>query len=173
MKNIIFLLFILSVLSISCKKEITKPIAYGSGNDYLIYEKVLQYQFAQTDVLIILQDSTKGEFIDTLHIINIKERIPALLEETLKGYITNKKLKIKLKNIPNIKSLVFESEIKNEPDNSVNVWLSNIGYDDSEIQAIATLGFIYGPEAGGAILFFMIKENNEWNIEDVYGLWVC
>ena len=173
MKKIILLLFILIAFSISCKKEITKPIEEYGSNSYLIYEKVLQNQFAQTDFLIILRDTTKEEFIDTLDIINIRGSIPAILEETFKNFTAVNRLKIKLKNILNIKSLKLESEIKNPPDNSVYVWLSNVGYDHTNTQAIVTAGIIYGPEAGGGILFFLTKENDEWNIEGTYGLWIC
>ena len=120
-----------------------------------------------------MRDTTKEEFIDTLDIINIRGSIPAILEETFKNYTAVNRLKIKLKNILNIKSLKLESEIKNPPDNSVYVWLSNVGYDHTNTQAIVTAGIIYGPEAGGGILFFLTKENDEWNIEGTYGLWIC
>ena len=171
MKYLILLLFPIMIITFSCKDEVVQPNEYGSGNNYIIYEKIIQNQFAETDYFIILDDTTRGEYIDTFHVRNLYERIPALLEETLNDYLLRKDNRVKLKKILNIKSICFSSEINNRPNNSVNVWLSDIGYNKSENQAIVTMGEIFGPEAGGGVLFFLSKENGEWNVKSIYGLW--
>ena len=173
MKYLIPLLFPLMIISFSCKDEVVQPNEYGSGNDYIIYEKIIQYQFAETDYFIILDDSTKGEYIDAFQIRNICESIPSLLEETLNNYLLKKDNKVKLKEIPNVNSISFSSEINNRPSNSVDVWLSNISYNELETQAIVTMGAIFGSEAGGGILLFLSKENGEWEVKNVYGLWTA
>ncbi len=171
-KVIILLLLPLLSILISCKEEILQSTEYGNVDDYIIYEKILQYQFSETNYFIILRDTTRGEYLDTFQIRNIYERISALSEETLADYILKKDVKIKLKNIPNIKSVGLSSEINSELKNSVDVWLSNIGYDKSLSQAVVSMGEIYSPEAANGILFFLMKEEGGWKIKNIYGLWI-
>ena len=168
MKCLILLLFLLIIFSLSCKDEIVQPIQYGSGNNYAIYEQILQNQFIGTDRLVLLSDSTKSESLDTLQIRDLYERFPALLEETLIDYIEKKDNKVKLKNISNIKYIALENEFINnhKPNDTIYIWLSNIGYNNSETQAIVTEGNVFGSKAGFVMLFFLTKDDSEWSVKD-------
>lgn len=168
--------FLLLTISLSCRKNTlqpTQPTEYGGETDYLLYEKILQSQFAETDYFIILYDSTHGEgFLDYSQFANLHNNIPELLKETFTDYLLKRDKKVKLKSIPNIMSIAFSSEITDAPNNYVFVFLSNVGYNKSETQAIVTLGVSFAPDNSSGALFFLSKDENEWIIENIYGLWI-
>jgi hypothetical protein len=176
MRHSAWLFFLLLTISLSCRDNTlqpTQPTEYGGENDYIIYEKLLQSQFAEAGYFIILRDSTKGEaLLDYSLIANIYKEIPALLEETVTDYLLKRDKKVKIKSIPNIKSIAFSSEIKVEPDHFVFVYFSNVGYNKSETQAIVTLGVSFGIDNSRGALFFLSKDENEWIIKNIYGLWI-
>ena len=176
MKHSAWLFFLLLTISLSCSDHTlqpTQPTEYGGENDYIVYEKILQSQFAETGYFIIVYDSTLGEvFLDNSQFANLHKNIPEVLEETFTDYLLKRDKKMKLKSIPNIKSIAFSSEIEVIPNNYVSVQLSNVGYNKSETQALVTLGVSFSPDNSKGAVFFLSKDENEWVIKNIYGIWI-
>lgn len=166
---------IILVLVLSCEKDKNpmQSIEYGGGSDYQIYQEVLSNWYSETNYLVILHDSTVNIDIDSNQVSSIKHRISEIKDKTIENYYLRNMNTNRLKNIPSIDFYIFESEYKESDKDIVRIWLSEIGYDNEETQAIVAMGETYGPLAGGGILFFLVKEDEVWKVSSVYGLWIC
>ena len=164
--SVLFLIF-------SCDND-KNPTQFDNNDetdDYQIYQKVLIDRYGETNCHIILSDSTGYFNLDTNHISNIKDKIENILSETIDNYFTVNVNRKKLKNIPGIDFYTFESEYQGGYENTVEVGLSDVGYNKLKTQAIVTFTEIYN-SFGGGILVFLEKEADDWIISYYYGVFI-
>jgi len=128
-------------------------------------------RYSETNLHIILSDTTGYFSLDTFHISNLKDKIENLLDETIDNYFTVNVNRKKLKSIPDIDFYTFKSKYHGGYENTVNVGLSGVGYNSSKTQAILSFTEIYGIGGGGIIVFFE-KEGDNWVISDYYGVYI-
>jgi hypothetical protein len=165
------LIFVLAFGSFSCSDNSVNPIEY-SREDYLIYQKALSQQFADKKYLIVLADSTYGNYTDTSSISYYRKNIQELSNNTIMNYISINRTKIKLKHIPDIPNLVFRSEFNVKQKDTVSVTLSRIGYNESKTQAMLTMSEVYGPLAGAGYLVFLKKNGDSWTVAKLLMIWI-
>ena len=175
MKYIKLFISIILFLTFSCEeyKNPMHEFEYGLGNDYQIYQKILIEKFHDTEYYVILKDSTEFIEISNHQISSMKDRIPELSDETLDKYFLKNNYSRKLNNISNIDFYIFDSDYQYDKENTVLVWLSEIGYNASETQAIVAMGSIYAALVGEGIIFFLKYENGRWEIKNEYPLWIA
>ena len=148
-----------------------EPEAYGFGDNYEVYSKVLSETIKQKDIVIVLQDSTQQDYFIHDKLGYLLEHFPEASIETLENYIMASQNKIKLKRIPDIK-FVFQSEYDGSIKNTVNVSLSNVGYNSNKTEAFVSIGALYAPLAGSGSIIFLVKVNNQWQIKKSVMTWI-
>ena len=144
---------------------------YGYSDDYMIYSKVLSETINDEGILIVLTDSTEQDSFIQNNIEYYLERFPDADRGTLENYITANQSKSKLCRIPGIK-FVFQSDYDGSADNKVNVYLSNVGYNSNKTEAFVSMGALYAPLVGSGSLIFLVKINNQWQIQKRVMTWI-
>jgi len=162
-------LSILYFVLMSCNS--VDPTEFGYGDDYLIYSKVLNETITEKDILIVLQDSTRQESSIQNNFQYYLEHFPEADSATLGNYVRVNQTKVKLKKIPGL-NFVFRSEYDKSQSKTVNVDLSNIGYNSVRTEAFVSMGALYGPLAGSGALLFLVKINNQWIIKKSVITWI-
>jgi hypothetical protein len=172
MKYGLLLIITAIILFTACSDDkIVEPKLYGDGNDYLIYEKILEKMAGEQTILIVLRDSTYHEPFIAQSIKHFLEQIPGLSQETLEDYLAVNSVRIKLKDIPNIR-FVFSNVYDNSAARTVSVSISRVGYNKAKTEAVVTMGASYGPLAGSGSLIFLTKAGNEWVIQKSIMTWI-
>jgi hypothetical protein len=162
-------LFLYSCLT-SCDNSVESG-EYGYSDDYLIYSKVLSETINDEGILIVLTDSTEQDSFIQNNIEYYLERFPDADRGTLENYITANQSKSKLCRIPGIK-FVFQSDYNGSADKKVNVYLSNVGYNSNKTEAFVSMGALYAPLVGSGSLIFLVKINNQWQIQKRVMTWI-
>ena len=126
-------------------------------------------RYSETNSHIILSDTTGYFSLDTIHISNLKKNIVDLLDETIDNYFTVNVNRKRLKSIPGVDFYTFKSDYQGGYENTVEVGLSDVGYNSSKTQAILSFTERYNLGGGGIIVFFEKKEG-DWIISDYYGV---
>ena len=155
-----------------CEGIVENQDQFCSYADYEIYRTIINKELGKSDYLIVLRDSTSGMHIDSSSVKYIKERMPDLLNLTIYDFIQKNKFSSKLKKIPGINNLILESEYTGNYKHTVRVTFSRVGYDNSHLQSIVSMSEVYGPLAGSGTLFFLKKENREWEIKNTLLIWI-
>ena len=137
----------------------------------MIYSKVLSETINDEGILIVLADSTEQDSFIQNNIEYYLERFPDADRGTLENYITANQSKSKLCRIPGIK-FVFQSDYDGSADNKVNVYLSNVGYNSNKTEAFVSMGALYAPLVGSGSLIFLVKINNQWQIQKRVMTWI-
>jgi hypothetical protein len=170
----ILVIFTFLIIAAGCKNDIIEPVEIfeiGSGQDYGIYNKVLQNLSTDKSHLVVINDSTQKDYISGLNIKYSTDNIPELSVETIESYVSLNQTKIKLKKIPGINH-IFKSEYKNTSSKTINVFISRIGYNALKTQAVVTVGIVYGPLAGLGTLFYLERSGDEWQVKKTLNTWV-
>jgi len=141
------------------------------SNDYIVYETVLNKFVSDQNAVIVLDDSTHGEYSVYNNPEHFILKLEGLSTETLENYMSINLEKIKLKNIPNI-DFVFTSEYDNSSNRSVHVSVSRVGYNKQKTQAIVTIGVVYAPLAGAGAIILLVKDGYEWKVKDTMMTWI-
>ncbi len=162
-------LFLYSCLT-SCDNSVESG-EYGYSDDYMIYSKVLSETINDEGIFIVLADSTEQDSFIQNNIEYYLERFPDADRETLENYIKANQSKNELGRIPGIK-FVFRSEYDGSADNKVNVYLSNVGYNSNKTEAFVSMGALYAPLVGSGSLIFLVKINNQWQIQKRVMTWI-
>lgn len=162
-------LFLYSCLT-SCDNSVQSG-EYGYSDDYMIYSKVLSETINDEGILIVLADSTEQDSFIQNNIEYYLERFPDADRGTLENYITANQSKSKLCRIPGIKC-VFQSDYNGSADKKVNVYLSNVGYNSNKTEAFVSMGALYAPLVGSGSLIFLVKINNQWQIQKRVMTWI-
>jgi len=165
-------IFLVLLFSFSCEKNPTQSVEYGEGDDYEIYQVVLMDCFSETEYLVILNDSTVLSSIDSFQTASFRERFPEIKDETITDFITQNEERNRLKPIQDIDFYVFESDYKDNGQETTSAYLSSVGYDVDKTQAIVEMGVICAPLAGHGRLIFLTKIDGEWKISGGLTIWV-
>ena len=169
--HILFALILFIIFSCEDDKNTTQYDINNEAEDYTIYQIVLMDRYGETNYHILLNDLTGFSELDTFHISNIKDKIDNILDETIDNYLKANFKSKKLKDIPGIDFYTFKSEYHGSYENTVEVYLSDVGYDNSMTQAILTLTESYNP-GGGGMLIYLEKVGDKWMILYYYGLFI-
>ena len=171
MKYFHILICIVTFFLFSCDND-ENPTQYNDNpDDYQLYQMFLIDRYSETNSHIILSDTTGYFSLDSIHISNLKKNIVDLLDETIDNYFTVNVNRKKLKSIPGIDFYTFKSDYQGDYKNTVNVGLSDVGYNSTKTQAILSFTEIYGIGGGGILVFFE-KEEGNWIISDYYGVYI-
>jgi hypothetical protein len=170
-----FLIIFATLILISgCESDIVEPIEqaeFGYGDDYSIYNKVLRDLSEDNSCLIVLKDSTQKDYISGSSIKYFTDNIPGLSVETMENYLSINQTKVKLKNIPGINH-IFRSEYHDNSIQTVNVFISRVGYNSTKTQAVVTVGAVWAPLAGIGNLFYLEHNGKDWQIIKTVMTWI-
>jgi hypothetical protein len=154
----------------SCSEQVVEPKRIRS-DDNMIYETIFDEFVSDQNRVIVLNDSTHGEYSIYNNPEYFIENLSGLSTETLENYMNINKEKIRLKKIPNI-DFVFESEYDNSTEHSVHVSVSRVGYNKQKTQAVVTIGVVYAPLVGAGAIIILIREGYEWKIKNTMMTWI-
>ena len=167
-----YLLFVLPLLfAFACDRNVNGPNEQ-LGEDYEIYNIVLIDDFSKEEAQVLVVDSTSGDALSEAQISNIIQSYPEIQMETLYNFNQRNMNPIAIKTIPNVNFVDYGSPNIVKGGKVLNIWLSQVGYNDSHTRAVVSVGTLSAPLVGAGYLVYLIKISSHWVIQDRFLLWI-
>lgn len=159
------------ILCFGCSENSTNPVINDDSKTYEIYSVILNDQFDNSGLILVVSDSTGGTDIRENSYNYFLENLNGVTTDMLDAFNELNATRIRIKQIPGIDH-VFRSEYTGSDSGRVILTFSKIAFNDDETKAIVMLGEYYAPLVGAGFLFLLERENNEWKISESIMVWI-